>query len=60
MERQNVMMEISQILDTYCNDCFVRDHLRKTYGKNYAQRFCIQICSVGQELKKCGKQLVNK
>lgn len=57
MDRKQVLMEVSDILDTYCNDCFVKSHFRKEYGKNYAQSFCIHQCTVGEKLKEYGKKL---
>ena len=57
MDKQKVIMEVSHILDTYCQDCFLRRHLRETFGKNHAQRFCINDCSVGDRLQQCGKYL---
>lgn len=55
-----LMDKVNDLLDTYCTDCFLRKYLRRTYGKNHAQRFCIQQCSVGDELKTYGNMLINR
>lgn len=60
MERKNILHKVNELLDTFCQDCFLNRHLRQTYGRNHAQRFCIQQCSVGDELKAYGEMLVNQ
>lgn len=60
MERKLVVHKVNELLDTFCQDCFLNKYLRQTYGKNHAQRFCIQQCSVGDELKTYGKMLVRR
>ncbi|MFS0614775.1 zinc-finger domain-containing protein [Lederbergia ruris] len=60
MQRIELLNEMDQVLDTYCKDCFLKSHFRQTYGKNYAHRFCIQNCTVGQELQKLGHTLMKK
>jgi hypothetical protein len=57
VKRKVVTQEIESILATYCRDCFVREAFKKDYGKNYAQRFCNQQCTVGEQLQKLGKNL---
>ena len=60
MNRKELICEVSYLLDTFCRDCFLREYMRQTYGKNDAQRFCIQECSVGDELKQYGKRLLGE
>ncbi|PWA13270.1 zinc-finger domain-containing protein [Pueribacillus theae] len=60
MQRKQVICKVNDILDTYCTDCFLKQFLRQTYGKNHAQRFCIRECSVGEELQKYGDKLLKK
>lgn len=57
MKRKELILEVGEMLDTYCQDCFVREHFRKENGKRYAQNFCIKTCTVGQKLKEYGKKL---
>ncbi|QQZ11086.1 zinc-finger domain-containing protein [Heyndrickxia vini] len=57
MERSKLLLEINGILSTYCGDCLVKSTLRKEYNKTYAHQFCIQKCTVGEQLKELGKQL---
>ncbi|MCH1627353.1 zinc-finger domain-containing protein [Ferdinandcohnia quinoae] len=57
MKRRKLILEVGEVLDTYCQDCFVKDYFRKEYGKRYAQSFCIEKCTVGEKLKEYGKQL---
>mgnify|MGYP001945584233 CR=1 FL=1 len=54
MNRNQAICGVGAILDTYCQDCFLREFLRETYGKNEAQRFCLHECSVGEQLQKYG------
>jgi len=60
LNRKAVLSKVDELLETFCKDCFLRRHLRNTYGKTYAQRFCIHQCSVGEELQMYGKMLLNK
>ncbi|MBL5767054.1 zinc-finger domain-containing protein [Heyndrickxia sporothermodurans] len=57
MERSKLLLEINELLSTYCGDCLVKAALRKEYHKTYAHQFCIQKCTVGEQLKELGKQL---
>lgn len=58
MDRKKVIHKVNHILDTFCQDCFLKEFLRDTYGKNHSQRFCIQDCSVGEKLQAYGDQLL--
>ncbi|KRG12464.1 zinc-finger domain-containing protein [Lederbergia galactosidilytica] len=60
MQHIELLNEINDVMDTYCKGCFLKSHFRRTYGKNYAHRFCIQNCTVGQELQEIGRVLTNK
>ncbi|MBM7716419.1 zinc-finger domain-containing protein [Siminovitchia sp. FSL H7-0308] len=59
MNRTHVIKEIDEILQQYCNDCFLKKHFRKAYSKTYAHQFCINQCTVGSSLREKGKELVN-
>jgi hypothetical protein len=52
-----VIGKLDEILATYCEDCLLKAHFRKEYGKKYAHRFCIEQCTVGQKIKELGKNL---
>ncbi|WP_442853668.1 zinc-finger domain-containing protein [Bacillus sp. CHD6a] len=60
MNRKKILLEVGEILDTYCTECLVKQTLRKDYGKTHAQAFCINECTVGAEIKKLGDQLVER
>ncbi|RLQ95164.1 zinc-finger domain-containing protein [Falsibacillus albus] len=57
MKRQEIFTEVEEILSKYCNECFLKAHHRKEYGKSFAHKFCIKQCTVGQQLKKYGDRL---
>lgn len=57
MERKQLLSEVDDVLDMYCQGCFLNQHFRKAYGKNYAQSFCLKKCTVGQRLKEYGEKL---
>ncbi|MBO0994809.1 zinc-finger domain-containing protein [Bacillus sp. SD088] len=60
MQRIELLKEMNDVMETYCEGCFLKSHFRQTYGKNYAHRFCIQNCTVGEELQKIGQVLISK
>ena len=58
MNKVSVMKEIDELTDTYCTDCLVIRDLRKKRGKTGAHRFCIEQCTVGEQLQFLGKELM--
>ncbi|RJS62464.1 zinc-finger domain-containing protein [Bacillus sp. PK3_68] len=52
------MAEVEEILQTYCDGCLLKVTFRKEKGKAYAHKFCITKCTVGEQLRKCGEQLL--
>ena len=58
MNKVSVMKEIDQLTDTYCTECLVIRDLRKKRGKTGAHRFCIEQCTVGEQLQFLGKELL--
>lgn len=58
MDKVTVMKDIDSLTDTYCDDCLVRQELRQQRGKSGAHRFCIEHCSVGQQLQFLGQELM--
>lgn len=57
MKNIQIISEIDQIIQTYCDGCFVRTQLRKEKGKTGAHHFCISDCTVGEEIKRKGQKL---
>lgn len=60
MDNNEIIKNIDYLLNTYCNGCFVRTHLRKEKGKTSAHDFCIHFCTVGEEIKRFGDKLLIK
>ncbi|MDQ0162799.1 hypothetical protein J2S06_001876 [Bacillus alveayuensis] len=58
MDKKQVIEQITELMDTYCIDCFLKKHFRKEFGKTYAHSFCINQCTVGQKIKEFGSQLL--
>lgn len=58
MNKLDVTKDIDEITDTYCTDCLVIRDLRKTRGKQGAHRFCIESCSVGEQLQFLGNEMM--
>lgn len=58
MNKVSVMKEIDELTDTYCTECLVIRDLRKKRGKTGAHRFCIEQCTVGEQLQFLGKELL--
>ena len=44
-------------MNTYCNQCLLKSHKRKTEGKTQAHHFCINECSIGKQIKQLGNEL---
>ncbi|MFT9596655.1 zinc-finger domain-containing protein [Mesobacillus sp.] len=57
MTRNEILAEVETLLNTYCNGCFLKKHHRQEHGKRAAHRFCINECTVGEKIKKCGQKL---
>ncbi|WP_277584317.1 zinc-finger domain-containing protein [Psychrobacillus antarcticus] len=57
MKNTQLINKIDELLDTYCDGCFVRKQLRKESGKTIAYRFCLEQCTVGENIKQIGSQL---
>ena len=58
MDKVIVMQDIDTLTDTYCTDCPVIRDLRKQRGKTGAHRFCIDECSIGEQLQFLGQELM--
>ncbi|MEH6976808.1 MULTISPECIES: zinc-finger domain-containing protein [Bacillus] len=57
MNKKQLIIEVNDLLETYCGGCFLQEHYRKTQSKYYAHSFCIRQCTVGAKLKEYGNQL---
>ncbi|WP_170007065.1 zinc-finger domain-containing protein [Bacillus fonticola] len=57
IERHVALENIEDLMHTYCEGCLVRSTFRKEKGRKRAHRFCIETCTVGQQLQMTGKQL---
>ncbi|WP_428908866.1 zinc-finger domain-containing protein [Niallia sp. Krafla_26] len=58
MNRKEIFQEMEAIMDYYCQDCFLYKNNRKENGRNYAHKFCITKCTVGEKIKDYGKKLL--
>ena len=58
MNKVDVMKDIDELTDIYCTDCLVIRDLRKSRGKQGAHRFCIESCTVGEQLQFLGKEMM--
>ena len=58
MNKIDVMKDIDELTDMYCVDCLVIRDLRKTRGKQGAHRFCIEQCTVGEQLQFLGQEMM--
>ncbi|MFC4411311.1 zinc-finger domain-containing protein [Chungangia koreensis] len=57
MDKSSVMMEIDELLLNYCEECFLKKQNKLDLGKKAAHRFCIEQCTVGEQLKFLGQEL---
>ncbi|MCS0824863.1 zinc-finger domain-containing protein [Cytobacillus firmus] len=57
MNRKDIYNEVEAIMDYYCTECFLYKNNRQEKGRNYAHRFCITKCTVGETIKQHGQKL---
>ncbi|OQP19400.1 zinc-finger domain-containing protein [Geobacillus zalihae] len=55
--RKEILDQIAWLEETYCDGCFLKSTFRKEYGKTYAQSFCIQQCTVGEQMRQYGETI---
>lgn len=55
---KSIIKDIDELNDTYCIDCPIKKELRQSRGKSRAHRFCIEQCSVGEQLQFLGRELL--
>lgn len=58
LNQQNIISEIDATMEKYCDGCFVKQQLRKDRGKQRAHQFCIESCTVGEQLQFLGQELL--
>lgn len=51
------MEEIDEVMDYYCECCLVKKALNRERGKTAAHRFCIQDCTIGDQLRFLGNEM---
>ena len=54
---EKAINKIDELMNTYCYQCPLKAHNRKTQGKTQAHHFCINECSVGKQIKQIGNEL---
>ena len=57
MKKTSVITEIDELLDLYCEGCLVKKHLTQERGKTEAHKFCIEECTVGEQLRFLGSEM---
>lgn len=57
LDRAHIMEEIDVVMDRYCENCLVKKALNQERGKTDAHRFCIQECTIGDQLKFLGDEM---
>jgi len=57
LNKLTVINEIDDLLETYCDGCFIKRELKINGGKTLAHRFCINSCTVGDQLQFLGQEL---
>ncbi|MEG0381401.1 MAG: zinc-finger domain-containing protein [Kurthia sp.] len=53
-----IVQEIDELTEQYCEGCFVKQQMRKDHGKANAHRFCIESCTIGEQLQFLGQELL--
>ncbi|MDZ5473176.1 zinc-finger domain-containing protein [Bacillus sp. 31A1R] len=57
MDRKQILSEVEEMMSSYCKGCFVYKHYKNEKGRRFAHRFCINECTVGEQIKKYGEKL---
>ncbi|MBM7654853.1 zinc-finger domain-containing protein [Neobacillus cucumis] len=55
--RKELLSQVEELINHYCNGCFLHEHLKKSGGRRAAHRFCITHCTVGEQLQNYGEKL---
>ncbi|WP_223593370.1 zinc-finger domain-containing protein [Neobacillus bataviensis] len=57
--RKELLSQVENMINHYCEGCFLHQYLKKEGGRRTAHRFCISQCTVGEKLQEFGKKLTN-
>ncbi len=57
LNKIDLIQDIDELIDRYCEGCFLKKQLREERGKSGAHKFCITGCTVGEQLKFLGTEL---
>lgn len=57
MNKTIIINEIDEILDAYCDSCFLKKQLSKDKGKSGSHKFCITTCTIGEQLRFLGQEM---
>jgi len=57
-KRKLLYVSTHQLLETYCQGCFIYKHLKNEKGRTAAHKFCITTCTIGEQLKDIGKKIL--
>ncbi|MCP8968820.1 zinc-finger domain-containing protein [Ectobacillus ponti] len=57
MSRKQLITEVHNLIEAYCEGCFLNRQLRHDHSRRYAQNFCIRQCTVGEKLQQYGQLL---
>ncbi|MGV3243940.1 zinc-finger domain-containing protein [Staphylococcus sp. 11261D007BR] len=55
--KKEAIATIDQLMNQYCKQCLIKNHLRKTKSKTQAHHFCISECSIGKQIQQIGNEL---
>ncbi|MFJ8262607.1 zinc-finger domain-containing protein [Rummeliibacillus sp. NPDC094406] len=58
MEQVTIVKDIDELLGNYCEGCLAKEQMRKERGKAGAHKFCIESCTVGEQLQFLGQELL--
>ncbi len=58
IEQSTIVKEIDELLENYCEGCLAKKQMRKERGKSGAHKFCIESCTVGEQLQFLGEELL--
>ncbi|MFS0781487.1 zinc-finger domain-containing protein [Bacillus sp. 1P06AnD] len=58
MSRTDILKQLESTLSTYCSGCFLYAQNRKDVGRAKAHQFCLSSCTVGEQLKEIGNELL--
>lgn len=57
LDRAHIIEEIDEVMDRFCENCLVKKTLNQERGKTAAHRFCIQECTIGDQLRFLGNEM---